>query len=135
MIGYHAFCPSSGASLPREIRYDDRGVPKRAPAADDAEIPLTTGRSWSLTTALTRYFRHCHSRHAERNEALYGRASLALTRLKHTTNGRGGRDEIVWYALGERLARTLFGSPLCELAVLSKASDRLVALPLIRPLI
>ncbi|MFC4990390.1 hypothetical protein [Saliphagus infecundisoli] len=104
MIGDHAFCPTSGASLSEESHYDERGVPQRAPATDDP-VPLTTGGTRSSRRALLRYFRRCHRRHADPDGKLYGRASLALARLKRTANAREGRDEIVWYALGERLAR------------------------------
>lgn len=103
MIGNHAFCPTSGASLSRETHYDEQGVPERAPMTDDP-APLTTGQTRSSQRALVRYFRRCHGCHAEPDKELYRRASLALARLKRTANTQEGRDEIIWYALGERLA-------------------------------
>ncbi|WP_247730210.1 hypothetical protein [Halovivax limisalsi] len=114
MIGEHAFCPHSGASLSREAHYDARGRPERAPQPADRatsaalDAPLTTGAVRSSKRALTAYFRRCHGRHGEPDEALYRRGALALGRLKEAASGRDARDEIVWYALGERLARSDF---------------------------
>ncbi|ELZ07393.1 hypothetical protein [Natrialba aegyptia] len=114
MIGEHAFCPTSGASLSRERHYDERGRPERAPEADGCsqnvalETPLTTGKRRSSKRALLTYFRRCHQRHAVPDDELYARAAVTLTRLKRTASGRGERDVIVWYALGERLARDEF---------------------------
>lgn len=136
MIGEHAFCPTSGASLSREIHYDEHGRPERAPRSDDLtptdalEAPLTTGERRSSKRALSTYFQRCHRRHVDspRDELedgdertidvtatededepeLYRHAALALTRLKRTATGRQERDVIVWYALRERLARDGF---------------------------
>lgn len=114
MIGEHAFCPTSGAALSRERHYDERGRPQRTPESDDLspraslEAPLTTGRRRSSKRALSTYFRRCHRRHAPEDDELYGRAALAVARLKRAAGGRDGRDVIVWYALGERLAREGF---------------------------
>ncbi|MCU4741678.1 hypothetical protein OB955_17240 [Halobacteria archaeon AArc-m2/3/4] len=138
MIGEHAFCPTSGASLSREIHYDEHGRPERAPRSEDLtpkdalEAPLTTGERRSSKRALSTYFQRCHRRHvgSARNEPedggersidendveaedddesdLYRHAALALTRLKRTATGRQERDVIVWYALRERLARDGF---------------------------
>ncbi|SER68827.1 hypothetical protein [Natrinema salaciae] len=114
MIGKHAFCPTSGASLSREVHYDERGRPERVPQADDLspnaalDGPLTTGKRRSSRRALATYFRRCHRRHADPNDGLYCRAALSLTRLKRAATGRQERDVIVWYALGERLARDGF---------------------------
>ncbi|WP_339104145.1 hypothetical protein [Haloterrigena salinisoli] len=114
MIGEHAFCPTSGASLSREVHYDERGRPERVPLSDDLspnaalEAPLTTGKRRSSRRALLTYFRRCHRRHAEADDDLYRRAALALGRLKRTATGRQERDVIVWLALGDRLARDGF---------------------------
>ncbi|EMA36833.1 hypothetical protein [Halobiforma nitratireducens] len=110
MIGEHAFCPTSGASLSREVHYDDRGRPERTPQSDDLspnatlEAPLTTGARRSSRRALLTYFRRCHRRHADADDECYRRAALALARLKRTASGRDERDVVVWFALGERLA-------------------------------
>ena len=114
MIGEHAFCPTSGASLSREVHYDDRGRPERVPESDDLspnaalEAPLTTGKRRSSRRALVTYFRRCHRRHAEADDELYRRAACALGRLKRTASGREERDSVVWVALAERLARDGF---------------------------
>lgn len=114
MIGEHAFCPTSGASLSREVHYDERGRPERVPQSDDLspnaalEAPLTTGKRRSSRRALLTYFRRCHRRHADANDDLYRRAALALDRLKRTATGRQERDVIVWCALADRLAREGF---------------------------
>lgn len=114
MIGEHAFCPSSGAPLSREAHHDARGRPKRAPQADDRtpndalDAPLTTGAPRSSKRALLAYLRRCHRRHADANDELYRCGALALDRLKESAAGREARDEIVWFALGERLARAGF---------------------------
>ncbi|WP_246999103.1 hypothetical protein [Halosolutus gelatinilyticus] len=109
MIGEHAFCPTSGASLSREIHYDDCGRPERVPQSDDLapnatlDAPLTTGKRRSSRRALLTYFRRCHRRHADADDDLYRRVATALGRLKRTASGREERDIIVWFALGERL--------------------------------
>lgn len=114
MIGEHAFCPTSGASLSREVHYDDRGRPERVPQSDDLspnaalEGPLTTGERRSSKRALATYFRRCHRRHADRDDDLYRRAAVALARLKRAASGREERDDVVWFALAERLAREGF---------------------------
>lgn len=114
MIGEHAFCPSSGASLSREVHYDERGRPERAPQSDDLtpnaslEAPLTMGRRRSSRRALVTYFRRCHRRHAEPDDDLYCRAALVLTRLKRAATDRQERDIVIWYAVGERLAHKGF---------------------------
>lgn len=114
MIGEHAFCPTSGASLSRDVHYDERGRPERVPQSDDLapnaslEAPLTTGNRRSSRRALATHFRRCHRRHDEPNNELYCRGALALARLKRTATGRQEYDVIVWYALGERLARDGF---------------------------
>lgn len=111
MIGKHAFCPTSGASLSREIHYDEQGRPERAPESDDLtpgtalDVPLTTGERRSSKRALSTYFRRCRRHHAESDDGLDGRASLAITRLKRTATGREQLDIVVWYALAERLKR------------------------------
>lgn len=114
MIGKHAFCPTSGASLSREAHYDEHGRPLRAPETTDrtpvsaGEAPLTSGSRHSSKRALTTYFRRSHRRHAEPDGKLYRRAAFAVDRLKRTAADHDGRDEVVWYALGERLARDGF---------------------------
>ncbi|WP_222919789.1 hypothetical protein [Natrinema sp. SYSU A 869] len=114
MIGEHAFCPTSGASLSREVHYDERGRPERVPQSDDLspnaslDAPLTMGKRRSSRRALTTYFRRCHRRHADANDDLYCHAALLLARLKRAATGCQERDVIVWYALGERLARDGF---------------------------
>ncbi|MGQ3411981.1 hypothetical protein ACT4ML_06925 [Natrinema sp. LN54] len=114
MIGEHAFCPTSGASLSREVHYDERGRPERVPQSDDLspnaslDAPLTTGERRSSRRALATHFRRCHRRHADADDELYCRAALSLARLKRAAAGRQGRDVIVWYALAERLARDGF---------------------------
>ncbi|WP_276253954.1 hypothetical protein [Halomontanus rarus] len=71
MIGEHAFCPTSGASLSQEIHYDEHGRSERAPRSDELtptdalETPLTTGERRSSKRALSTYFQRCHRRHAE----------------------------------------------------------------------
>ncbi|SEW01964.1 hypothetical protein [Natrinema salifodinae] len=110
MIGEHAFCPTSGASLSREVHYDDRGRPERVPQSDDLspnatrDAPLTTGKRRSSRRALVTYFRRCHRRHADPNDDLYRSAALAIDRLKRAASGREECDVVVWYALGDRLA-------------------------------
>lgn len=115
MIGEHAFCPTSGASLSREVHYDERGRPERVPQSDDLspnaalEAPLTTGKRRSSRRALMTYFRRCHRRHADDDDDdLYRRAALTLDRLKRAATGPQERDVIVWYALRHRLARDGF---------------------------
>lgn len=114
MIGEHAFCPTNGAELSREVHYDERGRPKRVPKSDELspnaalEAPLTAGKRRSSKRALSRYFQRCHQRHAETDDDLYRRALLTVTRLKRTATGRETHDVIVWYALGERLTRNGF---------------------------
>lgn len=114
MIGEHAFCPTSGASLSREAHYDERNRPERVPESDELspnaalEAPLTTGRRRSSRRALATYFRRCHRRHADADDELYCRAAFVLARLKRVATGRQERDVILWYALGERLARDGF---------------------------
>ncbi len=114
MIGKHAFCPTSGASLSREVHYDERGRPERVPQSDDLspnaalEEPLTTGKRRSSRRALATYFRRCHRRHGDANDDLYCRAALVLRRLKRVATGDQERDHILWYALGDRLARDGF---------------------------
>lgn len=114
MIGKHAFCPTSGASLSREAHYDEHGRPMRAPTGDECrhiaacETPLTTGSRRSSKRALTTYFRRCHQRHAEASDELYRRAAFAIHQLKRTATDHDGRDVVVWYALSERLAHEGF---------------------------
>lgn len=115
MIGEHAFCPSSGASLSQEIHHDEQGRPERAPESDDIspeaslEEPLTTGERRSSKRALSAYFRRCHRRHAEGDgDELHARAALAITRLKRAASDREQLDIVVWYALAEHLKREGF---------------------------
>lgn len=117
MIGNDAFCPETGAPLSRERHYDDRGAPQRAvlareesaaesTAGDSAEGragELTNGATRSSKAALFNYFRRCHERHADTDDALYRKAALGLGRLKRAADGRDGEDVYVWYALGRRL--------------------------------
>ncbi|MFC6767335.1 hypothetical protein ACFQE6_20815, partial [Natrinema soli] len=81
MIGEHAFCPTSGASLSRDVHYDERGRPERVPQSDglspkaSLEAPLTTGEPRSSRRALATHFRRCHRRHAEPSDELYCRGA------------------------------------------------------------
>lgn len=114
MIGKYAFCPTSGASLSREVHYDERGRPERVPQDDDLspnatlDAPLTTGKRRSSRRALVTHFRRCHRRHDDPDDDLSRRAALAIGRLKRAASGRQERDVVVWYALAERLARDGF---------------------------
>lgn len=111
MIGSDAFCPKTGAPLSEQRHYDGRGRSARAVVGDDPDVSistdgeLTNGAVRSAAAALARYFRRCHRRHAEPDEALYRHASLAIRQLKRTTSGREEADVHVWYALGHRLDR------------------------------
>lgn len=110
MIGKYAFCPKSGAPLSERRHYDERGHPSRVPIEEgvpsDAkpEGKLTNGAVRSSTRALFNYFRRCHQRHCEEDEATYRRVLLELRRLKGTATGKEEWDIYMWYALQYRLA-------------------------------
>lgn len=111
MIGNDAFCPESGAPLTEAKHYDDRGRPWRAVRAGDDDTAatdglLTSGSRESARPALLRYFRRCHQRSHDPDEALYRSVSLALWRLKRAADGRQSWDVHVWYVLKHRLAET-----------------------------
>lgn len=109
MIGTHAFCPKSGAPLSDEKHYDSSGDGKRAVLADgrlNEEPPLgelTNGAIRSSKTALFNYFRRCHQRRFDADDALYQKASLVFTRLKSAAAGRQEWDVHIWYAAQRRL--------------------------------
>lgn len=111
MIGKDAFCPRSGATLSRERHFDGNGRPWRAVQPDESAVvsgnvgELTTGAVRSSRSALVNHFERCHERHAEPDERLYVRASLAFKRLKASAEGRQDWDVHVWYALKRRLDR------------------------------
>jgi len=112
MKGQHAFCPTSGAELGDERHYVDSRIPCRAPiegTVDDSWTmlgELSNGQLISSATALTSYFRRCQQEaHADYYVDLYGKAALAIRRLKSETNAW---DVWIWYALAERLDRLGF---------------------------
>mgnify|MGYP006993518559 CR=1 FL=1 len=110
MIGTDPFCPKSGAPLSRDRHYDEAGRGKRAVTATDRSSArgtvgeLTNGAVRSARTALLTYFKRCHRRHAEADDELYRRGSVALRRLKSAASGRQEWDVHVWFALKHRLA-------------------------------
>lgn len=111
MIGNDAFCPESGAPLTEAQHYDADGQAWRAVRSDDThdgatEGLLTNGSVQSTRTALLDYFRRCHRRSSEPDEALYGTVSLALWRLKRVAEGAQAWDVHIWYALQHHLARS-----------------------------
>jgi hypothetical protein len=67
---------------------------------------LTNGELRSSRVALFNYFRRCHRQRRDHEETLYSDAALALSRLKQAASGTASWDINVWYALGERLARS-----------------------------
>lgn len=113
MKGVHKFCPDTGVDLSDEQHYDRRGISRRAP--DDSDIAddhwgdhpeglLTNGELVSSRYAIANYFRRCHRRHHDQEDAqLYRSMALAVRRLKTRTDNPW--DVWIWYALAERLAR------------------------------
>lgn len=114
MKGEYAFCPKTGASLSERPHYDERGHPWRVPEFDEttaslnAEQELTNGRLQSARIALFNYFRRCHGYDHDPDAELYRSAANDLRRIKRAATGQSAWDFVVWYCLGERLARLDF---------------------------
>jgi hypothetical protein len=112
MKGKYAFCPKSGAPLSDERHYDEYGRVTHHPTRDRhegttrPEGELTNGAMRSSRVALFNHFRNCHRRSNDPDEELYSKVALSFVRVKRTADDRTDWDLYVWYAVGERLART-----------------------------